>query len=693
MLDKVKGLKIIHLNIRSLVCKIDLLRAWVELNKPDVITLSETWLNSNVSDVEINLTNYVVYRLDRCSRGGGVAIYVSISLVSELIIPSVDPLYSECIFVKVVFHLNKCIIIGSIYRPPSAPVESCNCLISTINSVFGKNELILLGDFNKNWLDTSCNKEKNMFNNLNLTQLITEPTRITSRTQSLLDWILVSHPNRFLKSGVMPDCFSDHSIIFCVWKIKVPKLPPKLIKIRQYKKLNLDLFIQDLISVNWNRYNLIPNVQDAWDFFYTEFINVVNKHAPWKTVRVKGNHLPWINSELISLFRERDKAWTKFRQTRSNVDWEVYRHLRNSSKTKTRNAKSNYYKECLSLHYKNPKQFWNKMKDIINTSNKHFVNQIRVDNTILHDSLSIAQKFNQHFSSVWSSLVSASYLNTNISNMTASCNSSFSFGKIAPIDVQSAIDELKLTSGAGLDGIENRYLKLTSHILMYPLADLFNLSLFTCELPAIWKCARITPLYKGGDVLDINNYRPISIICSISKVFEKIIHKQLSNYLCINNILSPSQSGFRSNHSTTTALLKFTNDVFSASDNGKLTGAIFLDLTKAFDLVDHYLLLDKLYAIGFSKNTILWFNSYLHNRKQCVVLNGNKSDFLVQQSGVPQGSVLGPLLLYHCFSIIVKCNFMRMTLSYILLIQILYKFNYFFNLILIVYKTGFWLIN
>lgn len=129
-------------------------------------------------------------------------------------------------------------------------------------------------------------------------------------------------------------------------------------------------------------------------------------------------------------------------------------------------------------------------------------------------------------------------MNTDICNETTSCNSSFSFGKIAPIDVQSAIDELKGTSGEGLDGIENRYLKLTSHILMYPLADLFNLSLSTCELPVIWKCARITPLYKGGDVLDINNYRPISIICSISKVFEKLIYKQLSNYLSINNILS-----------------------------------------------------------------------------------------------------------------------------------------------------------
>ena len=179
---------------------------------------------------------------------------------------------------------------------------------------------------------------------------------------------------------------------------------------------------------------------------------------------------------------------------------------------------------------------------------------------------------------------------------------------------------------------------------MYPLADLFNLSLSTCELPTIWKCARIIPLHKDGDLLDTNNYRPTSIICSISKVLEKIIYNQLSHYLNTYIILSPVQSGFRPNHSTTTALIKFTNDLYSAADDGELTGAIFIDLTKAFDFVDRYLLLDKLHGIGLSNNTVLWFNSYLHSRKQCVVVNGKQSDLLIQQKGVPQGSTLGPLL-------------------------------------------------
>ena len=166
----------------------------------------------------------------------------------------------------------------------------------------------------------------------------------------------------------------------------------------------------------------------------------------------------------------------------------------------------------------------------------------------------------------------------------------------------------------------------------------------TCETPSSWKSARVTPLHKGGDTSDTNNYRPISIINSIAKIFEKLIFNQLSKYLADNNILSPHQSGFRPNYSTTTALLKFTNDILSAADSKMPTGAIFIDLSKAFDMIDHYLLLDKLYAIGLSTNSLLFFNNFFHFRSQCVSFQGSLSEFKINDKGVPQGSSLGPLL-------------------------------------------------
>ena len=184
---------------------------------------------------------------------------------------------------------------------------------------------------------------------------------------------------------------------------------------------------------------------------------------------------------------------------------------------------------------------------------------------------------------------------------------------------------------------------MASHVLSFPLSDVFNLSLATCKIPSSWKCARVTPIHKGGDTTDVN-YRPISIINSITKIFEKLIFNELSSYLNDHNLLSPHQSGFRPHFWTTTALLKVTNDILSAFDNNMHTGAIFIDLTKAFDMVDHYLLLDKLYSVGLSPDALLFFNSFLHHRSQCVSFQGCQSGFKIIDKGVPQGSSLGPLL-------------------------------------------------
>lgn len=635
-----KGLFVIHLNIRSLPHKIDLLRAWLLYNKPMVITLSETWLNSNISDEEIKLDDYILYRADRGARGGGVATYVSSSLSAELIIPKVNPVHFEGIFIKVTLHKSKSLIIGNIYRPPNSPSESMNCILTTINSLDCSNEMIVLGDFNQNWLDRSSSKEKNLLHSLNLTQLISEPTRVTGRSKSLLDWILVTHPNRISDSGLLPDCFSDHSTIFCIWKIRLPRLPPKIIKVRQFKNLHNEAFFQDLLNVNWDRFQLIPYAENAWNFFHTEVLKVIDKHAPWVSIKVKGRHLPWIDGDLIQLFKQRDRAWEKYRLTKDMTDWSEYKFLRNVCTTKTRKAKSDYYKNSLSNDFKNPKQFWKKLNALLNKSTDNPPVKLRINSLIISDPADIANAFNQHFASI-SSLIS--YDLSFPSPLENTHSQSYSFIPIRPIDVQQAISDISSGSGSP-DGLDIKFIKLASHILAYPLSDLFNLSLDTCSVPLMWKTARITPLHKGGDSLDVNNYRPISIICSVIKIFEKIIFKQLFRYVNEFSILSPNQSGFRSNHSTTTALVKFTNDVASSMDKNMSTGAIFIDLTKAFDLVDHYILLDKLHNIGLSKESVFWFNSYLHFRRQSVLCHGALSQPVVMEKGVPQGSSLGPLL-------------------------------------------------
>lgn len=342
------------------------------------------------------------------------------------------------------------------------------------------------------------------------------------------------------------------------------------------------------------------------------------------------------------LFKQRDKAWERYHLTKDLVDWIEYKRLKNVCTVKTRNAKSDYYKNSLSNDFTNPKHFWKKLNCLLNKSNKNSLVKLRINNNIISDSTSVADAFNQHFASVCKLRPpDFCYFNPVNSNVV---NSSFSFTTILPSEVQQAISEIKSGSGVGIDDLEIKFIKIASHFLAYPLCDLFNLSISTCKVPVMWKCARVTPLYKSGDPLDPNNYRPISIISNVVKVFEKIIFKRLFKYINEFSIFSPNQSGFRPNYSTTTALTKCVNDVTSSLDNNMSTGALFLDLTKVFDLVDHYILLDKLYNIGLSEQSILWFNSYLHYRRQCVVFNGAFSQFMIMEKGVPQGSCLGPLL-------------------------------------------------
>jgi len=179
-----------------------------------VITPSETWLNSNISDDKVMIDNYVLYRKDRGSRGGGLLTYVSSNLTAGLILPTVNSLHFECLFVKIILQENKRLIIGNIYKPSNAPAGTTECILSTVNSLDCTSEKIILGDFNSCWADNSSRNDCNLFHSINLTQIINEPTRVGPSSSSLLDWIQVSHPDRILQSGVLPESLSDHSIVF-----------------------------------------------------------------------------------------------------------------------------------------------------------------------------------------------------------------------------------------------------------------------------------------------------------------------------------------------------------------------------------------------------------------------------------------------------------------------------------------------
>ena len=220
----------------------------------------------------------------------------------------------------------------------------------------------------------------------------------------------------------------------------------------------------------------------------------------------------------------------------------------------------------------------------------------------------------------------------------------FGFRSVTKGEVLKIISSLKRSKSSGLDKIPPGTVKDAKHVIAQPLLHILNLSLSTSTVPASWKVARCVPVFKGGDAKELDNYRPISVLPIFSKILERVVHHQLYEYLESNKLLSPYQFGFRKNHSTSSAVVHLTDTVRKSMDMGKLTGALFIDLRKAFDTVDHECLTSKLPNYGIDNTELKWFQDYLSNRSQIVSFKGERSSEENILFGVPQGSILGPLL-------------------------------------------------
>ena len=420
----------------------------------------------------------------------------------------------------------------------------------------------------------------------------------------------------------------------------------KEITYRSFKHFNNDLFLNDLVSVNWAAIETIDDVDTMIDTWYSMFTQIVDKHAPVKSQRVKRNFQPdWLTSEILDGMKERDRC-------KKNGNLELYRTLRNKISSLIKESKEATYKSKIETGQDDPRSIWKFFKEFGASSkrgNNDKILGININEEIVTDESVLAETFNDYFVNIASRLKEpitqpdftklSEYVNSKIPE-----NVKFELPDIDENFVFSFMSKLDISKSTGLDGIGPRLLKLSSGIIKKSITFIVKKCLETSTFPLSWKCAKVTPLYKNGPRDEINNYRPIPVLPTLSKLIEKFIQKHLSSFLNEFGVIHKSQSGFRPGHSTETALLLMTENWLKSINEGKIVGSVMVDFRKAFDLVDHELLLRKLELYKCKTNFIKLMKSYLNSRSQAVSLGGKMSEQGIVKCGVPQGSILGPLL-------------------------------------------------
>ena len=507
-----------------------------------------------------------------------------------------------------------------------------------------------MGDFNIDINTCTNNKFINMLQVFDLTQFVREPTRVTQKSSTLIDHVYSSHPDNILTCFVSDISISDHFPVCFSRKVncRIPKHNHHTTSYRCFKRFDDVNFLNELTQ----DLDVFESNQETVDADLGRWSSIImqqlNKHAPIKSKRVKSSRLPdWFSPDIRNMQKLRDIS-KRLKQ------WPEYRMYRNKTRQLIRASKRKYFSDSISKS-KDSKHIWAHLRTLngdSKASSKRLPEELIIDNESITQPSDIAQKLNEYFTSIADILNQDDYerptFNTEkitryVDNKIPS-NTCYTIPHIAPEQVTHYINNLDCSKATGLDGIGPRILKLSAHVVSPSIAELINKSIVTGCFPSQLKQAKVLPIYKGGDKSDPSNYRPISILPTTSKIFEKHVNKHLMGFLNNHKLLHESQSGFRHKHSCQTALIKLIDSWMKCIDSGDMVGALFIDFRKAFDLVDHAILMKKLSIYKFSQSCLQWFNSYLSSRQQIIESDNGPSDFSYVRSGVPQGSILGPTL-------------------------------------------------
>uniref|UniRef100_A0A672J846 Reverse transcriptase domain-containing protein n=1 Tax=Salarias fasciatus TaxID=181472 RepID=A0A672J846_SALFA len=649
--SKPKGLLGGHLNIRSIASKPDQVEKLLTGSNLDFICLSETWLKKTSPPAAFYMSGYKIFRRDRSTgKGGELLFYVRENLECKQIHVQVKlEVEIECIAITINLSPQMSFILVGIYRPPSSDVNfyiSFKEILRALNTL-GK-EVIVLGDFNINWTDKNNRKKlKEITSRYNFEQLINGPTRVTKTTKTQIDLIFSNKPDRIIKSFIFVTGMSDHNLVLIARKLNKNRFSFRKneevfygIPIKDWPR-----FDHDLQNEDWNALYCVDETDTFCKSFLEVIKNVKDKYLKKCSFLKKKAHVPWLTSDIWKLMRRRDYLLKKALKSSTGNDMHLFKDCRNKVVKELRTAKTNFFIDLITQAKGNNHLIWKHINNITRKEKGYKNYEIKINNMITDNESNAANAFNGFFKDSVNDLVVHFGCRTIEIRCVDLMKPVLRLSEVSQPEVLNILQGLNSSKAQDVYGFDSCMIKRNATTLCQPITTLINRSIRETVFPDCLKKAVVIPLHKGGDQADLANYRPVSILPAISKVVEKVVATQLMDHLNYGeHPLNPLQFGFRKYHSTETAVCYFVEQLKGMLDKGGAVGAIFLDLKKAFDTVNHNILMTKLSSHNISTETLDWFKSYLKNRKHCTRIKSTMSSFLDRSVGVPQGSVLGPLL-------------------------------------------------
>ena len=653
------NLSLLHLNIRSLPKNGETLERYLTNLKLNfsIIGLSETWLNESTADI-YNLNGYQHLKLFRpMKKGGGVSLFVkeNIAVRERRDLSIMDP-NIEALFIdipKSSVNSKNNLVVGVIYRPPNTDINTFNeILVEIIEKIKTENKTIyLLGDYNINILDQSRHIPISEFIELlyskGIFPSITKPTRVTNNSATLIDNVFSNAISGKYFNGILVTDITDHFPIFVVNCDSNIQQKPDFKKSRILSENNIKLFANKIENVDWSFVNNSNDGPEAFKHFYEKYSTIYENCFPEKVRKVNyKNRKPWLTPGLKSAIKTKNKLYIRSSRNSCPANKEEYKTYKIRLKRVLKQAERQYYGDKLLENKSNLKNMWDILKEIIGKKkNLTKPEKFKVGNQEVTDKKVIANGFNNFFVNIGKTL--SKHIPTNDNNPEAYIKSSnlnsIFLHPVQDKEVENIVVSMKNAS-AGYDGIHSSVLKKTFKSYLSPLTHIMNLSITQGFFPDYLKIAKVIPLHKRGDTASFNNYRPVSILPLFSKILEKLMYKRIIDFINEHEILYKYQFGFRAGHSTNMALVTLMDKIISAIDKGEFVVGVFIDLQKAFDTINHEILMNKLRKYGIRGKCYDWLTDYLACRQQFVMFDDVVSNRQTITCGVPQGSVLGPLL-------------------------------------------------